>query len=121
MEVASLLVVGAAKLDGDLTVEQKSSLLSQFESRFSLSHKEASELLAASSHLLGGPQIIDTQLKGLIQRHRETFTDEQVGSVVEMITNVVGDDGASTESQRRFLIEVQSGLSRSRISKGEWD
>ena len=35
MQVAALLIVGAAKLDGDLTAEQKKMAMRQFESKFS--------------------------------------------------------------------------------------
>ncbi len=120
ISVASLLVVGAAKLGGDLTAEQKSSLLEQFETRFSVSRKEASELLVSSGHLFGGPQVIDKQLEGLLKRHNETFTDEQLESVLEMISSVVAVGGPSNELQRDFLANIQSNLSRVRTSDGGW-
>ncbi len=119
--VASLIVVGAVKLDGDLTAEQKASLLEQFESSFSVSKKEASELLASASHLLGGPQVIDTQLKGLIQRHGDTFDQEQVSSVVDMITAVVAAGGEASERQGQYLTDVRSGLSAGHAAKSGWD
>ena len=120
MAVASILVVGAAKLDGDLTAEQKSSLLEQFETKFSITNREATELLASSSHLLGGPQVMDKQLKGLIQRNSNTFSAEQVESVADMIGTVVAVGGSFSESQSEFLVEIQSGLAQDEANKSEW-
>lgn len=118
--VAGLLVVGAAKLDGDITVEQKQTILTEFETTFSMSSKEASELLTSSSHLLGTPQLVDTQLKELIARNGQTFSSEQARSVIEMITNVVAAGGDPTESQRAFLVDVQSGFSVRADDAGTW-
>ena len=59
MHVAAILIVGAAKLAGDLSAEQKRVALEQFESSFSLDSPAASELFGSAAHLLGAPQIID--------------------------------------------------------------
>jgi hypothetical protein len=117
---ASLLVVGSAKLGGDLTAEQKSCLLEEFESKFSISRQEASEPLVSSAHLLGGPQVIDKQLEGLSKRHSEPFIAAQRTSVVEMISTVVAAGGPSNEVQRDFLVNIQSDLSKGRSSEGGW-
>ena len=71
MHVAALLIVGTAKLDGDLSAEQKNVILSQFESSFSLDSRAASELLGSAAHLLGVPQIIDTQLNGVAEKNKD--------------------------------------------------
>ncbi len=118
--VAGLLVVGAAKLDGDIAHEQKQSILREFETTFSMSPKDASDLLNSSSYLLGSPQLIETQLKELLARNVQTFSDEQARSVVEMITNVVAAGGEPSESQRTFLVDVQSGLSKQAEEAGTW-
>ena len=118
MQVAALLVVGAAKLGGDLTTEQKQTILGQFESVFSITSKEASELLASSSYLLGTPQLIDTQLAELVARHGQTFSDEQARSVLELITAAVSAGGEPSASQRAFLVSAQSGLKKPATS--EW-
>ncbi len=61
MHVAAILIVGAAKLDGEISSEQKRVALEQFESSFSLDSPAASELFGSAAHLLGAPQIIDAQ------------------------------------------------------------
>ena len=61
VHIAALLVIGAAKLDGDLTAEQKNAAQDQFESEFSLDEREASQLFGPAAHLLAAPQLIDTR------------------------------------------------------------
>ena len=82
MHVAALLIVGAAKLDGDISAEQKRTALNQFEQNFSLDSRAASELMASAAHLLGTPQVIDTQLKGLADKNQDRFSRDQAESMM---------------------------------------
>ena len=43
IQVAAVLIVGVAKLEGDLSAEQKKAILGQFEEKFSLDSRAASE------------------------------------------------------------------------------
>ncbi len=52
MDVAAVLLLGIAKADGAITSDQKRELLAMFQSEFSISRDEASDLLLASSHLI---------------------------------------------------------------------
>ena len=60
MQVASLLILGAAKLDGVISAEHVGSAV----------------------HLLGSPQVIDAQLKGLADKNKTRFTKEQADSML---------------------------------------
>ncbi len=109
-ELAALLVVGAAKLDGELSAAQKHALLKEFEQTFALTPRQAAELLGASGHLLGAPQLLDTHLAAVTARARERLTPEQVDSVLGMMQRVAAADGALTESQGAFLERVRAAL-----------
>src|SRR5262245_52691087 len=50
-EVAAILAVGVAKIDGDMTGDDKRTLLNEFESTFAMKARGASELLGSSVHL----------------------------------------------------------------------
>ena len=76
MQVAALLIVGAAKLDGDMSPAQKKVAQAQFESNFSMDEREASQLMISAMHLLGAPQIIDTQLQGLIDKNKDRLLEQ---------------------------------------------
>ena len=49
IDVAAVLLLGVAKADGAITSDQKRELLAMFQSEFSISRDEASDLLLASS------------------------------------------------------------------------
>ena len=79
LEVAALLVVGAAKLGGDLSAGQKEAAQKIFETRFSMDSRESAQLLTAAGHLLAAPQLLDSQLQGLAEKNKTTFSGEQGG------------------------------------------
>jgi len=58
IDVAAVLVIGVARLDVDLSAEQKRVAQRQFESAFSLDSHAASQLLGSAAHLLGHPRLL---------------------------------------------------------------
>lgn len=120
MQVAALLIVGAAKLDGDLTSGQKKMAMRQFESKFSLDIGGASDLLGSASHLLGAPQIIENQLQGLADKNTGTFSLEQSESMIQMMIDVAAADGELTEKQRGFVDNMRSRFTPPEQKQGTW-
>ena len=88
IEVAALLILGAAKLNGDISAEQKHVAQQQFQSVFSMSDRDALQLITSATHLLGAPQIIDTQLKGVVDKNKDRFSPDQARSMLEMMMEV---------------------------------
>jgi len=120
MHVAALLVVGAAKLDGDLSAGQKKAALQQFESVFSLDSRAASELLGSAAHLLGPPQIIDTQLNGLADKNKDRFSPDQAESMLQMMVEVASADGDLTAKQTSYVDSMRSRFVRLKKSETAW-
>lgn len=120
MHVAALLIVGAAKLDGDLSAGQKKATLRQFESVFSLDARAASELLGSAAHLLAPPQLIDTQLNGLAEKNKDRFSPEQAESMIQMMTEVASADGGLTAEQNRYIDSMRSRFVRVRKNEAAW-
>lgn len=110
IHVAAILIVGVAKLDGDLSAEQKTAVLRQFEETFSLESRAASELLGSATHLLGAPQVIGPQLEGVANRNRHTFKPDQAESMIEMIQQVATVGGAMSDAQREFVDVLRANL-----------
>jgi len=108
MHVAALLVVGTAKLDGDLSAEQKKLTLDQFESKFSLDSQAASELLGSAVHLLGAPQVIDPQLKTLANKNKDLFAREQAESMIQMMMDIAKVDGDLSAKQDEYIANVRA-------------
>jgi len=108
VHVAAILIVGTAKLEGDLSAEQKKVVLGQFEEKFSLDSRGAAELLGSATHLLGAPQVIATQLQGLADRNKHTFKADQAMSMIEMIEEVAAVGATMTDAQREYVARLRS-------------
>jgi uncharacterized tellurite resistance protein B-like protein len=120
LHVAALLILGAAKLDGIVSAEQKRVALERFETVFSLEPKESTELVGSAVHLLGAPQVIDAQLQGLADKNKNCFTQEQADSMVQLMVEVVGADGEVTAAQSEFIENMRTHFEPPRKNQGTW-
>lgn len=120
MEIAALFVVGVAKIDGDITAEEKNSILSEFSSNFSLSEREASQLLGSSVHLLGQPLLIGTQLSNMLNRLDDHFSPEQTESLIAMMTAVVSSNGQLSTEQTDLIGSVRDRFTKPAPRGGTW-
>ena len=108
IHVAAILITGVAKLDGDLGAEQRQAVLAQFEQKFSMSPQAAKELMTAATHLLGAPQVLETQLNGLADKHKGTFNGDQADSLFEMLHHVATVEGEMSATQKEFVDGLRS-------------
>lgn len=120
MEVAALFVVGVAKVDGDLTAEEKKAILAEFSSSFSLDEREATQLLGSSVHLLGQPQLIDAKLRGVMNRLDDFFTPEQTDSLVKMMTTVVSSNERLSREQTELIESIKGRFATKAPKGGTW-
>jgi len=120
MQVASLLILGAAKLDGVISAEQKRAALEQFEQTFSLNSQGASELVGSAMHLLGSPQVIDAQIKGLADKNKASFTSEQAESMLRMMVSVCSADGAMNAEQSALVDDLRAHFVTPAPAQGTW-
>jgi len=119
IQIAAILIAGVAKLNGDLSAEQKRTALELFEEKFSLSSNAANDLLASATHLMGAPQVIGTQLSGLAAKNRDNFSEDQAGSMLEMIGIMANAEGQIGASQIEYLEEMRE-LFSPRRQDGTW-
>jgi tellurite resistance protein len=120
LHLASLFVIGTAKLDGELTAESKRAAQEQFESNFSLSSKEASELFSSAAHLLAAPQLLDNQLGSLVEKNASSFSPDQAESIIDMAVAVANADGKASATQLEFVEKMRSSFSMPRAQAGTW-
>jgi len=120
IHVAALMIIGAAKLDGDLTAEQKRVAQELFVSEFSLGAREASELFGSAAHLLAAPQLIDDQLKKLAARNSNRFSSDQARSMVEMMTRVASADGDLSPAQNGYIDSIRDQFVRQEAPSRTW-
>ena len=120
MHIASLLIIGTAKLDGDLTAEQKQLAQELFESEFSLESREAAQLFGSAAHLLAAPQLLEGQLQKLSERSKDRFSPDQARSMLEMMSKVAAAGGEVSATQRDFINSVGSTLVHEEERQGTW-
>lgn len=119
IDLAAIFVVGAVRVDGDLSAEQKQGVRRMFAETFSLSDKEAADLVGSAAHLIGAPQVASTQLEALARMHRGTFSAEQAASVVSMAESLAAADGSVSPTQREYLDGIRSMLTPE-APQGSW-
>ena len=120
VHIAALLVIGVAKLDGDVTAEQKNMAQNQFMSEFSIDEREASQLFGSAAHLLAAPQLIGTQLEKLADRNKETFSPDQAESLMQMIVKVASANGSVSAAQQEFIDSVRAAYIEAPQGDGTW-
>jgi len=120
IHIASLFVIGTAKLGGDLTADQKQAAQRLFESHFSMDANEASGLFGSAAHLLAAPQLLEGQLSKLADRNAGRFSSEQADSMLRMMTEVAAADGEPHATQREFIDKFRQQFVPQKTPQGTW-
>lgn len=119
MEVVALLLTAVAKIDGDLSSEEKSELHKTFESTFKQSGNDASALLRSSIHLLGTGEEVFSRPSEVLARSLDKFSNEQKESAMELLIYISSIGGAASESQRGFISAIKATLIPEQVSS-DW-
>lgn len=120
VHVASLLIIGAAKLDGDLTAEQHTVAQAEFQKNFNLNAKEASDLFGSAAHLLAAPQLLENQMTKLADKAVPRLTPEQAESLTEIMTTVASTGGGLSTTQKEFIDSIRTRAGATAEPQGTW-
>lgn len=121
LDLTALLATATAKSDGDMSSEEKKTLLSLFQSEFGMSKKEAAELMIASAYLLGDGEELRTNLERVISSSLPNFTEDQAASASALLDDICAIDSTGAELKREFVDKVKSILSSKFQPRGKWD
>lgn len=119
-EIAALLLVGIAKIDGDVSAEEKRALLSEFETTFSLDAREASELMTSTVYLLGDVQILKTQLDDVLGTSKGRFSPAQSESVLAMMDRIAAVGGPPSQQQKELIERTREHFRPAEAPQGAW-
>ena len=97
MDVAAVYMLAVAKVDGDLTQEQKTKILSLFQSEFHLNQKESEDLLGSSAHLLFQDDGVFSTPSRVMNRCYYKITSEQCESINAMVDKMALGNAPSTK------------------------
>jgi uncharacterized tellurite resistance protein B-like protein len=120
IDVAAVLLLGVAKADGAITSDQKRELLAMFQSEFSISRDEASDLLLASSHLIRDEIYLVDHLGRILERCAERFEPDTVASLLAMMRKVAALDGSINGEQQKLIEATERYFAGRRQPQGKW-
>ncbi|MFY8274783.1 TerB family tellurite resistance protein [Pseudoalteromonas sp. SSDWG2] len=108
MDVAALFLVAVAKVDGDMSAQQKQAILNIFTNEFNLSEQEAKSLLGASVHIYGRSDEVIDNPKAVLARSKEKFTQSQISSLIELLEKLALIDGVCSQQQTRLINSIKA-------------
>lgn len=108
IHIAAIITLGVAKLDGDLSSATKEKAQELFEKNFSMAPKEAKQLVNSAAHLLGGPKLIDVQLKNITEKRVKGFSPDQAKSLADMMLEVSSTEKKASAEQENYIRLVQA-------------
>lgn len=120
IEVAALLATVTAKLDGDLSKEEKSALIALFQAEFGKSEREASDLLMSSVYLMGNGDEALKKPDRVIAASLEKYTIEQVESTLKLIDAVIQISDLNAQEKQTYRNEVAKIFSKKFNKDSKW-
>ncbi len=116
MEAIALALCATAKIDGDLTLEEKDELNNIFSSEFRLSSEQSNKLLRSSIFLIGSDEEIFKRPKDILSPSLNQFTDEQKESSILLLNRISNIGGQASASQQKYIQEIENTLKPSKSS-----
>ena len=121
MDATALLLTAAAKIDGDMSAEQKSQILSAFEDEFKLNKKESAGLLISSNYLLGRGDEVCDKLEAILSPSLPNFTQSQAESAVKLLQQLSDRDMEPNAERHAFVQEATQIILEPFQPKGKWE
>ncbi len=106
MDAVALYMLAVVKADGDMTKEDKHTILDLFVNEFKLSQKEAASLMASSSHLLGDGEEAQENVAKVFEKSLQNFSDSQMQSSRELIRKAAGDLDQRPEEVHQIIRDL---------------
>ena len=120
LEVAALFATTLAKIDGDLSLEEKTILLELFQNEFSKSEKEASDLLMSSIYMFGdGHQAVEKPDKILLNCI-DSFNQEKARSVMMLLNAVKSLNDKNQDAKQEYIQKVEAVFASLFRSDDQW-
>ena len=120
MEASALLLTAAARIDGDISRDQKDFLLTVFKNDFHRSEKEAAGLLTSSTYLLGDGQAVQNSLGQVLKPSLPNFSESQAHSTIELLQRLCDLDEAPSELRGTLSAQVERQLTEPFKKQESW-
>lgn len=120
MEAAAVLVVAIAKMEGEITREQKAEIIGLFEREFKLTGSAAGELYSVSCHLLRETVNYGGEVKNVLAPCKAQFNPERTKSLLAMLNRIAEIDTTPSKNQVEFIDAVDTALRVPPLDQGDW-
>ena len=120
LEVAALLATTTAKIDGDLSSDEKTKLLGLFQSEFHRSEKEASDLLMSSIYLFGDGQDAIAKPEKVISSSLDKFDEDKARSVMKLLNEISQIEPKNQDAKQKFIAKVEKVFSAKFQPESGW-
>ena len=119
MEAIALLLTATARIDGDISSEEKQTLKQIFQDTFNQTPKDAAALLVSSTYLLNQGDDVLNRPEEVLARSLSRFTEEQKRSAMELLVRIASVGGPASELQAEYIDRIGSAL-RPDTRQGAW-
>jgi|TARA_B110000908_G_C10230559_1_gene440341 uncharacterized tellurite resistance protein B-like protein len=120
MEAMALLLLATARIDGDLSSDEKQELRKIFEDSFNQNTRDSSALLSSSTYLLGDGLEVFKRPQDVVSKSLEKFSSEQRESSIQLLTRISEVSGPASDSQKDYISSIR-GVFYSSKDKGSWE
>lgn len=120
LEVAAMLAICVAKIDGEMSSEEKQALLALFQSEFGKTEKDASDLLMSSIYIFGDGQEALSKPESIMKRSLEKFSEDQAASVMSMLESIKQIEESNADAKEKFIAKVKGEFDQRFVKNGGW-
>ncbi|MFW5451536.1 MAG: hypothetical protein ACKE9I_08060 [Methylophagaceae bacterium] len=121
MEVTALIIVALVKSEGDISAEQKQTIIQMFERVFQLDNDAALGLLSSSNFLLKDDLMAVKNIDKVLAPSIDNFSQQQARSAMDLFREVVVLEGVENRFQKEVISSFENAMA-SKFGGGEgWD
>ena len=110
-----------AKLEGEITREQKNAILNIFCNEFKLDSNKAKDLFASTSYLLQSENNFIKNTSKVLSSSKNKFSPEQAESTITLISKIANIDGEISFDQQALLDTVKHSFKSTLSDQQKWE
>ena len=120
LEAAAILIVGLVREEGEISKEQKETIIAIFEEKFHLKRNQSIDVFGSAVFMLKDEINFDQSVKKVLEPCKSEFTPQQTESLVSILERISTLEGSPTDSQQRIIKAVRQELSPSSDDRSTW-
>jgi hypothetical protein len=111
-EAAAVLILGIAKLSGEITRELKQEIIEMFSTTFRSTESDSVDLYTLSSHYLREIDNIVPDVGKILQPSESFFSEEQYQTLLSLLEKVARTEGVPNNSQLSLIESVKNEFNK---------